>query len=77
MLRAAKLAALRAARRMGAYALLRGSQWRAQRLLILCYHGISLADEHCWNPELYISGNLFEQRLMAIREQGYNVLPAR
>ena len=46
MLRAAKLAALRAARRMGAYALLRGSQWRAQRLLILCYHGISLADEH-------------------------------
>ena len=47
--------------------------WKA--LLILCYHGISLADEHCWDPALYIPGNLLEQRLRAIREQGYNVLP--
>ena len=75
MLRAAKLAALRAARRMGGYSVLRGSRWRGKRLLILCYHGISLADEHCWNPELYIPGDLFEQRLSTIREQGYNVLP--
>ena len=75
MLRAAKLAALRVVRRMGGYAVLRGSRWRAERLLILCYHGISLADEHCWNSELYIPGSLFEQRLMAIRAQGYNVLP--
>lgn len=75
MLKAAKLTALRAARCVGGYAALRGSRWRRERLLILCYHGISLADEHCWNPELYIPGNLFEQRLAAIREQGYNVLP--
>ena len=75
ILKTAKLAALRAARCVGGYAALRGSQWRRERLLILCYHGISLADEHCWNPELYIPGNLFEQRLAAIREQGYNALP--
>ncbi|PZV36615.1 hypothetical protein B5V02_20920 [Mesorhizobium kowhaii] len=75
MLRATKLMALRAARSVGGCAALRGSRWRRERLLILCYHGISLADEHCWNPELYIPGNLFEQRLAAISEQGYNVLP--
>ena len=27
------------------------------------------------DPELYIPANLFEQRLIAIRQQGYNVLP--
>jgi peptidoglycan/xylan/chitin deacetylase (PgdA/CDA1 family) len=75
MLKAAKLTALRAARCVGGYAALRGSRWRRERLLILCYHGISLSDEHCWNPELYMPGALFEQRLAAIREQGYNALP--
>lgn len=75
MLRAAKLAALRAARSTGLYDIVRRSRWRGQRLLILCYHGISLADEHCWNPELYIRPDLFEQRLLAIRAQGCNVLP--
>lgn len=75
MLRAAKVAALRAARYVGGNAALRASRWRGERLLILCYHGISLADEHRWDPELYIPGDLFEQRLSSIREQGYNVLP--
>jgi peptidoglycan/xylan/chitin deacetylase (PgdA/CDA1 family) len=60
---------------LGGNTLLRGSRWRGNRLLILCYHGISLVDEHCWNPALYIPGDLLEQRLKAIREQGYNVLP--
>lgn len=75
MLKAVKLTALRAARRMGFYAIARKSRWRGQRLLILCYHGISLADEHCWNPELYIPGDLLERRLVTIRKQGYTVLP--
>ena len=75
MLKGAKLTALWAARSVGGCAALRGSRWRRERLLILCYHGISLADEHCWNPELFIPGHLFEERLAAISEQGYNALP--
>ena len=44
-------------------------------LLILCYHGVSLSDEHLWNSSLYIDGPLFRQRLAAIRDFGYQVLP--
>jgi len=75
MLRTTKLAALGAAKRFGAHALVRKSRWRRERLLILCYHGVSLADEHRWDPELYIPGELLDERLLAIRGQGYNVLP--
>ena len=75
VLRTAKLIALNSARRLGAYRAVRESEWRRDRLPILCYHGISSSDEHRWNPELYISPWLFEQRLVTIRDGGYNVLP--
>ncbi len=42
---------------------------------MLCYHGISLDDEHDWRPGLFLSPQRFEQRLSAIAEGGYNVLP--
>jgi peptidoglycan/xylan/chitin deacetylase (PgdA/CDA1 family) len=51
------------------------SRWRARRLLILCYHGISLADEHEWNSQLYISPDMFRARLEMVKRGGYNVLP--
>ncbi|MGZ8413977.1 MAG: polysaccharide deacetylase family protein, partial [Gemmatirosa sp.] len=48
---------------------------RRSRLVILCYHGISLADEHEWNPELYMPAALFRDRMRRLRDDGYNVLP--
>jgi peptidoglycan/xylan/chitin deacetylase (PgdA/CDA1 family) len=43
-------------------------------LVILCYHGISIDDEHQWDPTLFVSPALFEQRLRLLRDGGFNVL---
>ncbi len=51
------------------------SRWRNRRLLILCYHGIALADEHQWNSQLYVSVDTFRERLEILRRGGYTVLP--
>lgn len=50
------------------------SRWRADRLLILCYHGISLSDEHEWDPELFIAPQKLRRRLRALRGMGASVL---
>ena len=60
---------------VGAGAMVRKSRWRARRLLIVCWHGISLDDEHDWRPGLYISPQQFRRRLEAIRNSGCFVLP--
>jgi peptidoglycan/xylan/chitin deacetylase (PgdA/CDA1 family) len=65
---------LRAASVAGAFALVRDSAWRRKRLMILCYHGISIDDEHLWNPSLYMSAGTFRRRLQMLRSGGYNVL---
>lgn len=75
MLREAKLATLGLLRSAGAFNLVANSKWRRERLLILCYHGISLEDEHQWRPALYIPAELLEQRLATLRAQRYSVLP--
>jgi peptidoglycan/xylan/chitin deacetylase (PgdA/CDA1 family) len=62
------------ARRLGITTLVRDSDWRRQRLLILCYHGIAQLDEHEWNPNLYISPAFFRERMTLLRNGGYNVL---
>lgn len=67
--------ARRAARSVGVNQLATVSSWRRNRLLVLCYHGISLDDEHDWRPGLFLSPEVFEARLRAIAEGGYNVLP--
>ncbi len=71
----AKLSALTLARTAGITARVRDSQWREQRLLIIAYHGISLADEHEWSPSLYMPPHLLRERLAALRDGGYPVLP--
>jgi len=61
-------------RTAGMFRMVRDSQWRQQRLLILCYHGISLHDEHLWRP-LYMEPDILQERLEIIKKGGYNVLP--
>ena len=50
------------------------SEWRRQRLLILCYHGVSLADEHEWS-DVYISQERLRQRLETLRKLTRSILP--
>lgn len=75
MLRSLKLLFLRMANAMGVSSLLMNTAWRRNRLLILCYHGISTDDEHLWNPELYMAPDLFRKRLISLQERRCNVLP--
>jgi len=75
MLRSLKLTALRLLRGGGMFELAAGSRWRRQRLLILCYHGTSLDDEHLWRSALYITPETLRQRLASLKCGGYAVLP--
>ena len=75
MLRSGKLALWKAARAAGAFALVRRSAWRRERLLILCYHGLALEREHEWDPSLFMSADRFRRRLERIRAGGTPVLP--
>jgi peptidoglycan/xylan/chitin deacetylase (PgdA/CDA1 family) len=61
--------------RLGVNRRLLRSRWREGRLLILCYHGFALRDEHRWNPELFISAARFRARLEYLRSLECNVLP--
>ena len=75
LLRALKLSLLRAARALGVFSAAATSRRRSRQLLILCYHGISIDDEHEWAPGLYMSADTFESRLERLRLGGYCVLP--
>lgn len=44
------------------------------QLLILCYHGISLQDEHKWWPGVFMTENRFTKRLHLLSSRGYKVL---
>jgi peptidoglycan/xylan/chitin deacetylase (PgdA/CDA1 family) len=74
-LRSLKLRTLGGLRSCRVFDLVAESRWRRSRLLILCYHGISLRDEHCWKPGLYMSRDDFAARLKSIHAGGYKVLP--
>lgn len=44
-------------------------------MLILCYHGVSLEDEHLWRPSLYVEQALLRKRLDALHDMQCAVLP--
>jgi peptidoglycan/xylan/chitin deacetylase (PgdA/CDA1 family) len=75
VLRRIKTALFTIARGAGAVKWCLNSDWRQQRLLILCYHGTSLADEHLWDPDLYIQPDRLRRRLTHLRNAGCSVLP--
>jgi peptidoglycan/xylan/chitin deacetylase (PgdA/CDA1 family) len=62
-------------RSAGVYSIAAKSGRRKNRLLILCYHGISVSDEHEWLGFLFISPERFRQRLACLRDAKANVLP--
>jgi len=70
----AKRSVLAAFRAMGGFSLVKASRWRASRLLVLGYHGISFHDEHLWNPELFIHPDKFARRMEILRRKGYRVV---
>lgn len=73
--RSIKLHGLRVAAGLGVTGRLLESRWRQERLLILCYHGVSLEDEHEWGPALYLAPGVFRERMEALRRTGCTVLP--
>jgi len=44
-------------------------------LRILCFHGVSLADEHRFRPKLFMQADTFEGRLALLQRHGFPVLP--
>jgi len=50
------------------------SNWRRQRLLILCYHGIAMGEEHGSHPEMFIPLDLFARRMEILAQSGAAVL---
>jgi peptidoglycan/xylan/chitin deacetylase (PgdA/CDA1 family) len=70
-----KNAAFAASRQVGLTCRIGESSWRRKRLLVLGYHGVSLDDEHEWNPELYISRATLARRFALLQRTGCNVLP--
>ncbi len=70
-----KRSALALLKSAGLFRAFEASGWRRGGVAILCYHGISLADEHEWDPSLYMSPADFEHRLEILKKRRYSVLP--
>ncbi len=74
MLKSIKLQVLSAAKRCRISSLVANSSWRRQRLLILCYHGISIEDEHLWAPALYLQASRLRERFEYLRQSRCGIL---
>ena len=59
---------------MRAFDVAHSSAWREQRLLILCYHGISDGDESAWNGDLFLPQAHFAARMESLKRHGCSVL---
>jgi peptidoglycan/xylan/chitin deacetylase (PgdA/CDA1 family) len=66
---------LGASSRLGLLSGVRDSAWRQRRLLILCYHSISIDDEHAWSGTYSMAPDVLESRLRMLRDGQYNILP--
>jgi peptidoglycan/xylan/chitin deacetylase (PgdA/CDA1 family) len=75
MIRTLKRSSLTVSKHIGLTSWLAQSSWRRQRLMILCYHGVSLDDEHQWHSGLYVSQAQLERRLTLLRRNRCTVLP--
>lgn len=75
MRRSVRRTALTVLKTTGAFRLVEGTDWRRRRLSILCYHGVSLDDEHEWRPYLFLRPQQLEHRLAILRRGNYAVLP--
>ncbi len=64
--------ALYLARGLGLFAISR--KLTAERLRILCYHGIAVRNEHLWRPPLYMTDSKFAARLDFLKKANYPVL---
>src|SRR5437868_5337549 len=74
MLKQIKRACLMAGKFCGVFGLASRSSRRKSRLLVIGYHGVSLADEHHWNPALFLSPENFRARMGTLKSWGCHVL---
>jgi len=75
MLKALKQGLLRTTRSVRLLEAVARSQWRRDRLLILCYHSVTADQEHGWRRALFFTPEELEARLALIRKWDLNVLP--
>src|SRR3989442_7150118 len=75
MLKRFKQTTLGTLKTSGVFRLAENSRWRRRHLLILAYHGISLDDEHQWNPSLYMTPDCFRRRMQLLKDSNCTVLP--
>jgi peptidoglycan/xylan/chitin deacetylase (PgdA/CDA1 family) len=73
LLRTAKNSLL-ATKGLGTFSLVSGSAFRRNRLLILCYHGVSMGDEHSSHPVMFLTPATFARRMDMLNRLGCNVL---
>ncbi|MDA0373782.1 MAG: polysaccharide deacetylase family protein [Planctomycetota bacterium] len=73
MERLRELILLKSLRRSGCLKLLSHATRRGLR--VLCYHGISLRDEHLFRPTLFMRPDTFRRRLEVLRAKSIPVVP--
>ena len=74
VLKAAKVLTLKSARAVGLFNLAGRTAIRRERLLILCYHGISMGQEHAYSPQMFMPPDVFKRRMQVLKDSGAHVL---
>jgi peptidoglycan/xylan/chitin deacetylase (PgdA/CDA1 family) len=72
--RSLKEVCLQTGESLGLFGLSSKSSLRNSRVLVLCYHGIALKDEHLWAPALFVSPAQFRRHMEALRRNRCTVL---